>query len=178
VQLWRDRVVVAPGDSRYLYVLADEPGPAGQLVLDDPIERLDRRYVAGLLDDPAGGPSPAVLLTRRQGGRWGLVLLGPGGRELASSAPLSPQVFFCGRPRMLGSTVLVPSVVGLLGFSAGDLAAAPFVLPRAAEVPTIVSVVEPLDDGFVSFSPLLRPSNRRDGTTESAWYAQWYRSSR
>ena len=175
VRLWGDRAVVAPGDSRFLYVLADEPGPSGQLVLDDPVERLDRRYVAGLLPDPAGGASPATLLTRRAGGDWGLVLLAPGGRPLASTPPLEPPVFFSGRPLLRGSTVLVPSMAGLLAFRADDLSARPVVLPRDPSAPAGVSVVEPLADGFVTFSPLIRTTD--DGSSaETAWYAQWYRS--
>jgi hypothetical protein len=176
VRLWGDRVVVAPGDSRFLYVLASEPGPAGQLVLDDPIERLDRRYVAGLLPDPAGGASPAVLLTRRAAGDWGLELLGPGGRPLARTPPFDPPVFFSGRPLLLGSTVLVPSVVGLLAFRADDLSAAPTLLPRDASAPPVVSVVEPIAEGFVTFSPLIRSSGEPRPTAETAWIAQWYRS--
>lgn len=176
VRLWGDRVVVAPGDSRFLYVLAAEPGPRGQLVLDDPIERLDRRYVAGLLPDPAGGPSPAVLLTRRAAGDWGLELLGPGGRPLARTPPFDPPVFFSGRPLLLGSSVLVPSVVGLLAFRADDLSAAPTVLPRDPSAPPVVSVVQPIAEGCVTFSPLIRTSNEARPTTESAWIAQWYRS--
>jgi len=176
VRLWGDRVVVAPGDSRFLYVLAAEPGPRGQLVLDDPIERLDRRYVAGLLPDPAGGPSPAVLLTRRAAGDWGLELLGPGGQPLAHTPPFDPPVFFSGRPLLLGSTVLVPSVVGLLAFRADDLSAAPTVLPRDPSAPPVVSVVQPIAEGCVTFSPLIRTSNEARPTTESAWIAQWYRS--
>ena len=176
VRLWGDRVVVAPGDSRFLYVLAAEPGPAGQLVLDDPIERLGRRYVAGLLPDPAGSPSPAVLLTRRAAGDWGLELLGPGGRPLARTPPFDPPVFFSGRPLLLGSTVLVPSVVGLLAFRADDLGAAPTVLPHDPSAPPVVSVVQPIAEGCVTFSPLIRASDESRPTTESAWIAQWYRS--
>jgi len=178
VRLWGDRVVVAPGDSRYLYVLADEPGPAGQLMLDDPVERLDRRFVAGLLPDPGGSPSPAVLLTRRAAGDWGLVLLAPGGRELAATPPLVPSPFFSGRPLLLGSAVLVPSVAGLLSFRADDLSAPPVLLPGADGAPAVVSAVERLDGGLVSFSPLLGQTGGRDGKIESAWIAQWYRSTR
>jgi hypothetical protein len=175
VRLWGDRVVVAPGDSRFLYVLAGEPGPAGQLVLDDPIERLDRRYVAGLLPDPAGSESPAILLTRRAGGDWGLVLLAPGGRPLASTPPLEPPVFFSGRPLLQGSTVLVPSMAGLLAFRAHDLSVPPAVVPHDPATPAGVTVVEPLSDGFVTFSPLIRTTSDRS-SAETAWFAQWYRS--
>ncbi|HZL99986.1 MAG TPA: hypothetical protein VFD43_07015, partial [Planctomycetota bacterium] len=175
VRLWGDRVVVAPGDSRYLYVLAGEPGPAGQLMLDDPVERLDRRYVAGLLADPGGSASPAVLVTRRAAGDWALELLAPGGRPLARTPPLDPPVFFSGRPLLLGSTVLVPSAAGLLAFRADDLSVTPTLLPRAEQAPTVVSSVQALDEGLVVFSPWLRVTGGRDGTAESAWYAQWYR---
>jgi hypothetical protein len=83
------RTIVAPPDSRFLYMLAPEPGPRGQLVLDDPIEKLDRVHIVGLRPDPQGRPSPAVLCTRRSGGRGGLVLLGPDGHVLQAS-PLLP----------------------------------------------------------------------------------------
>lgn len=177
VRLWGDRVVVAPGDSRFLYVLADEPGPGGQLMLDDPIERLGRRYVAGLLPDPAGGASPAVLLTGRMGGDWGLELLAPGGKTLARTPPLRPDAFFSGRPIVLGSSVLVPSVLGLLRFRADDLSATPSVLAAMPEAPTVVSAVVPLENGFITFSPQATRPTQRGERPEIAWIAQWYRAS-
>jgi hypothetical protein len=173
VRLLGDRLVVAPSDSRFLYVLSDEPGPRGHLILDDPLEKLDRSFVADLLPDPAGRASPAVLAARRHAGLWDLVLLAPGGEPLASSPAAGPPLRFSGRPLAWGSDVLVPSTAGLLRYRTGALDRPPELIPRAPQAPPGVVGVFPLDDGFVTFSP---QATRQSG--EFVWHVQWYRPSR
>lgn len=128
VRLWDDRVVVAPSDSRYLYVLADEPGPRGHLILDDPIERLDRVHVVDLVPDPGGSASPAILATQRRDRRLALVLLSPDGHVLRRSTPLGvtdSRTFDDARPLRIGDDVLVPTVTGVHAFDLTEDGAAP-----------------------------------------------------
>jgi hypothetical protein len=173
VRFFRDRVVVAPRDSRFLYVLAAEPGPRGHVILDDPVEQLDRRQIVALLPDPGGSDSPAVLCTRRSARRSGLVLLAPGGAVLSASPWLDAGALFTGRAERIGQNVFVPAAVGTLVFRLDDLSAPPVRLPRAGPVPEPVAAVYALSDGLVSFSPLV---NAESG--EASWFVQWYRASR
>ena len=129
VRLWGERVVVAPSDSRFLYMLAREPGPAGQLILEDPIERLDRRHVATLLPDPGGSEAPAVLATRVRDGLVSLVLLGPNGHTLATSPPLAAGEQPTGRPLTLNGIVILPTSLGLRLFAAEFLERRPALIP-------------------------------------------------
>jgi hypothetical protein len=165
--------VVAPRDSRFLYVLAAEPGPRGHLILDDPVEQLDRREIVALLPDPAGSASPAILCTRRAGRRSGLVLLAPGGAVLAATPWLDPGAVYTGRPLVVGDDAFVPSAVGLLGYRIDDLERPPARLPRAGPVPEGVAAVHALADGLVTFSPFVDAESR-----EASWFVQWYRASR
>jgi len=164
------RVIVAPPDSRFLYMLAEAPGPGGQLILEDPIERLDRQHVVALRDDPQGRAAPAVLCTRRSGGRAGLVLLGPDGHVLSRSPLLEPGVELLGRPLPLGERVLLPTSAGLLEASATDLAAPPRPLPRLAGMPAPVVAAFVLDDGLAALSPLPDP----DADAAGRWLLQWW----
>lgn len=164
------RVVVAPPDSRFLYMLATQPGPRGDLILDDPIERLDRQHVVGLRDDPQGRPSPALLCTRRSGGLGGLVLLGPDGHVLEASPLLPDGQRLAGRPLALGGRVLLPTSGGLLQADAADLAAPPVALPRLSDVPDAVVAVFALDDGLAALTPV---PGRRPGDPGN-WLLQWW----
>jgi len=170
-----ERVVIAPGDSRFLYMLAREPGPAGQLILDDPIERLDRLHVAGLLPDPQGRPSPAVLCTRRRTGQGGLALLGPDGHVLAATPMLPAEraeegVQIIGRPLLAGARALVPTLKGLLSFAVGDLGAPPELVPGVPGDSPAVQAVFAVRDGLVTLSP--QPPASKPG--RSYWSIQWY----
>jgi len=167
------RVIVAPPDSRFLYMLAPEPGPRGQLVLDDPIEKLDRVHIVGLRPDPQGRPSPAVLCTRRSGGRGGLVLLGPDGHVLEASPLLPPEAELAGRPLPVGERVLVPTLAGLRDFSQSDLSAPPRPVPVPEGSPTAVAAAFLLDDGLASVAPALMGTKR-----EPVWIVQWYTPAR
>ena len=188
VRLWGDRVVVAPSDSRFLYVLADAPGPRGQLMLDDPIEKLDRMQVVTLRDDPGGSASPAFVCTRRSARRGGLVLLAPGGHVLAAS-PLLPDggpdadrpdprlAGYDGRPSWItgpavasGSSVLVPSLDGVGVFDLSDLAAAPVMLPHAPGGPTAVRTIALDGDLAVSFAR----EESDSPFAEPTWTVHWY----
>lgn len=132
VRLWDERVVVAPSDSRYLYVLADEPGPRGHLILDDPIERLDRVDVVTLVPDPDGRPSPAILATQRRDGRLAVVMLDSNGHVLRRTPALSTNdsrlLPDTSRPIALGTDVLVPTATGVHVFDTQTEGAAPRVL--------------------------------------------------
>jgi hypothetical protein len=173
LRFYGERVVVAPRDSRFAYVLSSEPGPRGHLILDDPIEQLDRREIVALLPDPAGSASPALLCTRRSGRRSGLVLLAPGGAVLQATPWLDAGAMYTGRPVVVGSSVFVPSAVGLLGYRLDALAVPPVRLPRAGPVPEGVAAVYALTDGLVTFSPFVNTES-----LEAAWFVQWYRASR
>jgi hypothetical protein len=163
------RVIVAPPDSRFLYMLAPEPGPRGQLVLDDPIEKLDRVSIVSLRPDPQGRPSPAVLCTRRSGGRGGLVLLGPDGHVLETSPLLPPEAELAGRPLPVGARVLVPTAAGLQDFSQVDLSAPPRPVPVPDGSPQAVVAAFLLDDGLASVAPAVMGPKR-----EPVWIVQWY----
>jgi hypothetical protein len=171
-RLFGDRLVVAPGDSRFLYTLALSPGARGHLILDDPIERLDRRYVVALLPDPGGSDSPAILATRRSSNRNGLVLIGPGGRTLAESPLLPEGEWFNGRPLAVAGRALVPSTSGLLDYDPTDLSAQPLRLTQDLQAAANVWAVFPVQGGLVTLSPLFGPT-----PTEADWYIQWYSSS-
>ncbi len=137
VRVWRDRIVVAPSDSRYLYTLAPEPSPEGYVILDDPIERLDRLHIVGLRDDPSGGASPAILATQRRDNRLGGVLNGSDGHVAQRTASLatgdSELMDWDSRPIDAGSAVLVPTSSGVHVF---DISA-PGVAPRLLRGPTL-----------------------------------------
>jgi hypothetical protein len=171
-RLFGDRLVVAPSDSRFLYTLALQPGPRGHLILDDPIERLDRRHVVTLLPDPGGSDSPAVLATRRRTGSYGLVLIGPGGRTLAETPLMHPDLSFNGKPVVLAGRALVPTNVGLLEFDPTDLSAKPMRVAEHPDAPANVWAVFPVTGGLVTLSPLIDPFGRL-----SYWYIQWYSTS-
>jgi len=170
LRFWNGRVVMAPPDSRFLYMLAQEPGPRGDLILDDPIERLDRQHVVELRPDPLGRPSPALLCTRRSEGRGGLVLLGPDGHVLEASPLLPAEQRLAGRPLALGGRVLLPTAAGLLEASSADLAAPPRELPRLPGVPAAVVAVFALDDGLAALSPV--PGRR--SSDPGSWLLQWW----
>ncbi|MHC5212048.1 MAG: hypothetical protein ACYTG2_15120 [Planctomycetota bacterium] len=173
VRFFGNRVVVAPRDSRFLYVLASEPGSRGHVILDDPIEQLDRREIVALLPDPTGSDSPAFLCTRRSGRRSGLVLLAPGGAVLAATPWMDPGAMFTGRPVTIGRNVFVPTAVGTLAWRLDELQAPPVRLPRAGPVPEGVAAAFALSDGLVTFSPFVNAESQ-----EAAWFVQWYRASR
>ena len=162
VRFWNDRVVVAPNDSRFLYMLATTPGERGHLILDDPIEKLDRQHVAALLPDPAGGASPSILATVRRDGRLRLVRLSPDGHVLERSAPLSDEDFPEGwpwptRPLTVGRHVLLPTALGVASFDRDDLSRPPGRLPSGPDVPQIhVAEVHRVDGGLVAVSPFTR----------------------
>jgi hypothetical protein len=42
-----DRLIVTPSDSRFLYVLARDPGPDGSIILEDPFHKADRVELVG-----------------------------------------------------------------------------------------------------------------------------------
>jgi len=121
VRVFGDRVVVAPSDARYLYVLDERPGPGGHLVLDDPLERLDRLGVVALLPDPDASPSPAVLFSRRRDNRVGLSLVEPDGHVLVHAPRLPPDRELLGRPARVGEAVLVPTSGGVFAWDVDDL---------------------------------------------------------
>jgi hypothetical protein len=80
---------------------------------------------------------------------------------------------YTGRPVVVGSSVFVPSAVGLLGYRLDALAVPPVRLPRAGPVPEGVAAVYALTDGLVTFSPFVNTES-----LEAAWFEQWYRASR
>ncbi len=159
VRFWNDRVVVAPSDSRYLYMLAPTPGERGHLILDDPIEKLDRRHIATLLRDPGGSASPSVLATARRDGLLRLVHLSPDGHVLERSAPLSAEDTPEGwpwpmRPLTVGQSVLLPTALGVAVFDREDLSRPPGRLPLGPQVPDIhVAEIHRVDGGLVAVSP-------------------------
>ena len=152
VRVFGERVVVAPSDSRFLYMLAREPGPAGQLILEDPIERLDRRRILDLLPDPQGGEAPLVLATRHRDQRDGLVLLSPMGHTLAVSVPLPEGESFSGAASRLGSVVLQPTTAGVRLWDGNAIERAPALLPRFDGLPPPAAAY-PLALGLVVLHP-------------------------
>jgi len=174
-RLWPDRLVVAPGDSRFLYILALEPGPAGDLILDDPIERLDRRNVVGLRPDPQGRPSPAVLATRRRGGRFGVQLLGPDGHVLQQTPLIPAYAAGAARPLLLDAPtapqILMPTSSGLLCLQRDDLTAPARLLPRASTTVAGVAAAFAVRNGVVTLT--YRPAPSLDGGGQ--WLLQRYR---
>ncbi len=165
VRVWDDRIVVAPSDSRYLYVLSRELGVAGHVILDDPIERMWRRHVVGLLPDPWERASPSILLTELRNGVFRLVLIGPDGRQLAASPALPPgeRVDVTGtlrqplptRPLLTGGLdghVFVPTSAGVRAYSVLDLAADPVLLSRPAASEPVVAV-HAVRGGLIALSP-------------------------
>lgn len=153
VRVHGERIVVAPSDSRYLYMLAAEPGPGGLLMLEDPIERLDRRQLVSLGGDPASGEPPTVVATRVSAGRSGLVRLGRGGHVIEASAPLPEGESFTGDAVVVGPHVLVPSDRGVRIFVLDDLAWGPGLLPKPREIPAAVAI-RPFADGLLGVAPL------------------------
>ncbi len=139
VRLARERVVVAPSDSRFLYFLALEPGPEGQLMLEDPIERLDRGDVVALLPREPGGTAD-VLVTRLRDNRSSLVRLSANGSTLAASPPLPVGELQSGRPIQLGGQVLMPTTAGLRVFRPEELEAPPTLLPQVEGLPPVRSL--------------------------------------
>ena len=163
VRLFGDRVVVAPSDSRYLYVRAGEPGPEGQQILDDPLERLDRRHLVGLRPDPAGSASPVKILSRIRDDRFGLVAIGPDGRTLAVSErlPATERVDAAwmgrsdvvSRPAVDGDRVYVPTSRGIRAYSLADLSQPPQLLDRPEGWPAPMSV-HVTSVGLVALTPV------------------------
>ncbi len=163
VRIHGDRVVVAPSDSHYLYILAAEAGPKGQLILDDPIERLARRHIVALLPDPGGSDSPAVLVSRVRGDRFGLQLLGPDGHVLEASPvlPAVERVDLLGktpRPLLVGRQVFMPTALGVRLFDLDALEATPALLDRPVKLSVPLSL-HAVRDGIVALS--LEPRDRR-----------------
>jgi len=171
-----ERVVIAPGDSRFIYMLAREPGPAGQLIVDDPIERLDRLDIAGLVSDPHGRVSPALICTWARAGRGGAMLVGPDGHVLQRglmplASPDDDRAQITGRPLLVGSRVLVPSTVGVVNFESAQLSAPTDLLPRDPASPAAAAAVFAVRDGLATLSPQLPRAGKR-----GYWYLQWYAS--
>lgn len=135
VRLHGERLVIAPSDSRFLYMLALEPGAEGHLIREDPIERLDRRDVVALVDDPQGGEAPLVVATRRRDNLSSLVLLDSNGHTLATSAALPAGEHQTGRPLVLGGAVVLPTARGLRLFALHDLQRPPVLVPQPADMP-------------------------------------------
>ncbi len=174
-RLFGDRLVVAPGDSRFLYKLALQPGPRGDLILDDPIERMDRRFIVALRPDPGGSPSPCVLASRRRGGLDGLSLIAPDGHVL-SHGPLRPAgQAATGRPLLLDASpwpaVLLPTSAGLLSQPRDDLQVPPVRIPGPASLPAAVAAVFAVRDGFVVLGPLHLSDGPAPG---DSWILQFF----
>lgn len=161
VRLWNDRLIVAPSDSRYLYVLGQTLGQRGHVILDDPIEKLDRLHIVGLLPDPKGSSSPAVLASRRRDGRVGLVLLGSDGHVLEAGRFLPEDDYPAGwpwasRPVMVESDVFIPTFQGVRLVDVDDLTAEPVLLGDGPEgVPPYVAELRALRNGLVGLSPFV-----------------------
>lgn len=169
LRVWGERLVLAPSDSRYLYVLANEPGPAGQLILDDPIERLDRRHVVALLAAPDGGDSPAVLCTRERAGRAELELLAPGGATLAVAQPFPEAVRLTGRPLLLRGRAFVPTRAGLWALDPARPELGATVLRHPASLPPAVTEAFALDEGLATVHTLVQPAPL-DSRATILWY--------
>ena len=152
VRLHGERLVIAPSDSRFLYMLALEPGAEGHLIREDPIERLDRRDVVALVDDPQGGEAPLVVATRRRDNLSSLVLLDSNGHTLATSAPLPEGEDQTGRPLVLGGAVVLPTASGLRLFALHDLQRPPVLVPQPAGMPP-PTVVYGTRGGLLSLHP-------------------------
>ncbi len=163
---WRDepvrlvggRVVVAPSDSRFLYMLATEPGPGGHLIREDPVERLDRLDVAAVLPPPADDPdgAPQVVATRRRDNRASLVRLSGDGRVLGTSPSLPPTEQWTGRPLHLGDRVVAPSTAGLRVFDLRALDRPSTLLPQPPGLPP-VRAVHATAAGLVGLCPTPDP---------------------
>lgn len=123
-----ERLLVAPNDSRYLYELALQPGPEGQLMLGTPLERLGRRHVGGSRPDPRDPAEHALLFTRRSAGRYGVELSGRDGRILEQSPAYSAREEITGRPVQVAGRLLVPTRFGVRVHELADLTAEPRLL--------------------------------------------------
>lgn len=159
VRIHGERVVVAPSDSRFLYMLAAEPGPRGHLILEDPIERLDRVDIVALLPgaDEATGGAPDVLASRLRDNRSSLVRLSGNGRVLATSPALPLGEVQRGRPILVGRRVVMPTDSGLRVFDLGTLEQPAELLPQPEGVPPVRAVYA-LEAGLVGLCPAEAPN--------------------
>lgn len=171
VRVFGERIVVAPSDSRFLYMLAQQPGPQGQLVREDPIERMDRRQVVTLLQDPAGSEAPAVLATRRRDNRDGLVLISPMGHTLALTEPLPDGEQQTGPPAFTGGVALLPTSAGVRVFDADDLSRQPALLPRFDSL-SAPEAAYPVADGLVVIHPERMPPMGEPPRVQGVFWAQ------
>ena len=159
VRIRNGRVVVAPSDSRFLYMLAPEPGPGGHLILEDPIERADRVDIVGLLPSLSEGGQegvgpPDVLVSRLRDNRSSLVRLSAEGRLLESSTALPPGESQSGRPLLVGTRVVMPTVAGLRIFDIETLDQASELLPQPEGLPAVRALYA-TEAGLVGLCPAL-----------------------
>ena len=160
VRIAHDRVVIAPSDSRFLYWLALEPGPGGYLIREDPMERLDRVDIVGLLPG-TGSEAPDVLATRFRDNLSSLVRIRAGGQVLESSPPIPAGERQLGRPVQIGTRVVLPTERGIRVFDLralerpGELLAAPAGLPP-------VKAVHAVEAGLLGFCPTPEPRRMED----------------
>ncbi|GJM21179.1 MAG: hypothetical protein DHS20C15_10940 [Planctomycetota bacterium] len=146
------RLILAPPDSRYLYSLEPQLGPAGQLIREDPIERFSRRHIVGLMPDPRGGEAPALLLTERRLRRSGVVLLGADGVELSRSENYPSGEEFVARPVATSTHALVPTTRGVRVHRLDALHESPELLRLPPAVPPLGRLI-PLADGLLGLCP-------------------------
>jgi hypothetical protein len=143
VRIAGERVVVAPSDSRFLYMLAPEPGPGGYLILEDPLERLDRVDIVALLPsatDSSPGAAPDVLASRLRDNRSSLVRLSPDGRVLAVSPLLPTGERQQGRPIRVAQRVVMPTEAGLRIFDLEAFERPAELLPQPPGLPPVRAV--------------------------------------
>jgi hypothetical protein len=158
VRIRDGRVVVAPSDSRFLYMLAPEPGPRGHVILEDPIERADRVDIVGLLPSLSeggqeGAGPPDVLLSRLRDNRSSLVRLSAEGSLLESSWVLPPGELQSGRPLMLERRVVMPTMAGLRIFDVDSLDREAELLPQPEGLPAVRALYA-TEAGLVGLCPV------------------------
>jgi hypothetical protein len=160
VRIAGERVVIAPSDSRYLYMLALEPGPGGYLIREDPIERLDRVDIVDLLPVP-GAEAPDVLATRFRDNLTSLVRIAPDGQVLQISPPIPAGERQLGRPLLVGSRVVLPTERGVRIFDLGSFSRLAELLPTPEGLPP-VKAVHATEAGLLGLCPIPDPRRAED----------------
>ncbi len=103
-----DRVVFTPEDSRFLYVLARRPSGDGQILMD---ARFKRELDGLLLADPE---SDRMFFAAREYGTRGsdaqrLTMIDVDGKRVLDKLRFEPEERICGRPALVGRTLIVPT---------------------------------------------------------------------
>ena len=104
-----ERLIVAPEDSRFLYVLAREPSSQGYIRLNDPVFKADHRALLGVDPEREWLLFADELTVGARSVRMFITATNLDGSSVHQTPPFETEEELTGRPLLLGGRLLLPT---------------------------------------------------------------------